>query len=43
MPFSDNRNFKKNPRLIVEAKGVYVTNHEGKKWAHKIELTYQIL
>ena len=31
MPFSDNRSFKKNPRLIVEAKGVYVTNHEGKK------------
>jgi len=31
MPFSDNKRFKKNPRLIVEAKGVYVTNHEGKK------------
>jgi beta-alanine--pyruvate transaminase len=31
MPFSDNKSFKKNPRLIVEAKGVYVTNHEGKK------------
>ena len=31
MPFSDNRSFKKNPRLIVEAKGVYITNHEGKK------------
>ena len=31
MPFSDNKSFKKNPRLIVEAKGVYLTNHEGKK------------
>ena len=31
MPFSDNKSFKKKPRLIVEAKGVYVTNHEGKK------------
>ncbi len=31
MAFTDNKSFKKNPRLIVEAKGVYVTNHEGKK------------
>ena len=31
MPFSDNKSFKKKPRLIVEAKGVYITNHEGKK------------
>ena len=31
MPFTDNKSFKKNPRLIVEAKGVYLTNHEGKK------------
>ena len=31
MPFSDNKNFKKNPRLITDAKGVYLTNHEGKK------------
>jgi beta-alanine--pyruvate transaminase len=31
MPFSDNKSFKKNPRLITDAKGVYLTNHEGKK------------
>jgi len=31
MPFTDNKNFKKNPRLIIEAKGVYLINHEGKK------------
>ena len=31
MPFTDNKSFKKNPRLIVDAKGVYLTNHEGKK------------
>ena len=31
MPFSDNKNFKKKPRLITDAKGVYLTNHEGKK------------
>jgi len=31
MPFTDNKNFKKNPRLIIDAKGVYLTNHEGKK------------
>ena len=24
MPFSSNRDFKANPRLIVEAKGVYL-------------------
>ena len=29
MPFSANRDFKKNPRLITGAKGVYVTTHEG--------------
>jgi len=31
MPFTDNKSFKKNPRLIIDAKGVYLTNHEGKK------------
>ena len=25
------KTFKKNPRLITDAKGVYLTNHEGKK------------
>ena len=30
MPFSANRDFKKNPRLITSAKGVYLTTHEGK-------------
>ena len=29
MPFSANREFKANPRLIVEAKGVYFKNHQG--------------
>ena len=31
MPFKDNKTFKKNPRLITDAKGVYLTNHQGKK------------
>ena len=31
MPFTDNKTFKKNPRLITDAKGVYLTNHQGKK------------
>ena len=30
MPFSSNKDFKKNPRLIANAKGVYLTTHEGK-------------
>jgi len=30
MPFSANRDFKRNPRLITGAKGVYLTTHEGK-------------
>ena len=30
MPFTSNRDFKENPRLITEAKGVYLKNHEGK-------------
>ncbi len=29
MPFTSNRDFKENPRLIVEAKGVYLKNHQG--------------
>ena len=29
MPFSSNKDFKANPRLIVEAKGVYLKNHQG--------------
>ena len=29
MPFSSNRDFKANPRLITEAKGVYLKNHQG--------------
>ena len=29
MPFSSNKSFKKDPRLITEAKGVYLKNHEG--------------
>ncbi len=29
MPFTSNKDFKENPRLIVEAKGVYLKNHQG--------------
>jgi len=31
MPFSGNRNFKADPRMIVEAKGVYFTDGDGRK------------
>ena len=30
MPFSSNKDFKKNPRLIKNAKGVYLKTHDGK-------------
>ena len=30
MPFTSNKDFKENPRLITEAKGVYIKNHKGK-------------
>jgi len=30
MPFTANRDFKENPRLITGAKGVYLKNHQGK-------------
>ena len=30
MPFTSNKDFKENPRLITEAKGVYLKNHNGK-------------
>ncbi len=29
MPFSANRDFKENPRLLVKAEGVYFWNHQG--------------
>ena len=29
MPFTSNKNFKKDPRLITEAKGVYLKAHKG--------------
>ena len=29
MPFTSNRDFKKRPRLITSANGVYLKNHEG--------------
>ena len=29
MPFTSNKDFKANPRLITEAKGVYLKNHQG--------------
>ncbi|KQP21590.1 aspartate aminotransferase family protein [Pseudorhodoferax sp. Leaf267] len=31
MPFSGNRNFKADPRMVVEAKGAYFTDVEGRK------------
>ncbi len=30
MPFTSNKNFKKDPRLIIEAKGVYLKDHKGR-------------
>ena len=29
MPFSSNKDFKKNPRIISNAKGIYLKTHEG--------------
>src|SRR5688572_13596051 len=31
MPFTANRQFKADPRLIVEAKGLYLTDSDGRK------------
>ena len=31
MPFSSNKDFKKNPRLIANAKGVYLKTHHQTK------------
>ncbi len=31
MPFTDNRGFKEDPRLVVEASGVYATSHRGEQ------------
>ena len=30
MPFSSNRDFKENPRLIIGASGVYLQDHLGR-------------
>ena len=29
IPFTDNKGFKKDPRLITSASGVYMTDHMG--------------
>ena len=29
MPFSSNKDFKKNPRIIIEAEGIYLKTHQG--------------
>ncbi|HNK07182.1 MAG TPA: aspartate aminotransferase family protein, partial [Giesbergeria sp.] len=31
MPFTGNRNFKANPRMVVGASGAYYTDSEGRK------------
>ena len=31
MPFTSNKDFKENPRLMVGAQGVYYTDHHGNK------------
>ena len=31
MPFTANRQFKKNPRLLVAGEGVHFTDSEGRK------------
>ena len=31
MPYSSNREFKANPRIIVSAKGTYFTDDKGRK------------
>lgn len=31
MPYTGNRQFKADPRIIVEAKGAYFTDHEGRR------------
>ncbi|QQA42380.1 aminotransferase class III-fold pyridoxal phosphate-dependent enzyme [Pelagovum pacificum] len=31
IPFTDNRGFKKDPRLVVQAEGVWMTDHKGGK------------
>jgi len=31
MPFTGNRDFKENPRLVVQGEGIYYTDHKGGK------------
>ena len=31
MPFTSNKDFKENPRLITEANGCYLKNHQYNK------------
>ena len=30
MPFTSNKDFKKEPRLITEGKGIYLKDHHGR-------------
>ncbi|MBM3554481.1 MAG: aminotransferase class III-fold pyridoxal phosphate-dependent enzyme [Alphaproteobacteria bacterium] len=40
MPFTPNRHFKQEPRIIVEGKGVYFTNHRGEKLIDSVSGLY---
>lgn len=31
IPFTPNRQFKANPRIVVSAKGMHYTSHDGRK------------
>ena len=43
MPFTSNRDFKENPRLITEAKGVYLKVIMGKYKLMPVQVYFAIL
>ena len=43
MPFTSNKDFKENPRLIVEAKGVYLKTIKDKLKSMQVQDYFVIL
>ena len=43
MPFTSNKDFKDNPRLITEAKGVYLKDHHARTHIDAVSNTHLTL
>ena len=40
MPFSSNKDFKKNPRIIVKAEGIHLHTHDGDRKSTRLNSSH---